>query len=101
MHVSRQVGPPKVRLHGGHEIEHSILKRKLRHRGLSNLDAAHFEPACIGSLGYGNALLRIIDTVDLPPCGRCRQLAERPSATAAHVQDGEILLYANVPQAPI
>src|SRR5580658_10300949 len=74
MHVSRQVGPPKVRLHLCHEIEHPILKRKLRHGGWANLDAAHFDPACIRSPGYGNALLRTINTADLPRGGAIASL---------------------------
>lgn len=64
-HTRRQVRPSEVRSHGHHKIEHATRERELRYRTMPNLDTAHTYSSCICFPACGDALLGIINAVNL------------------------------------
>jgi hypothetical protein len=66
LEVSGQVRPEVVCFHGSDDVEGVVRERQLRNGCLPYLDAAGLNPACVCSLGEGDAFLRIVDPYTLP-----------------------------------
>lgn len=99
--VAGQIRPPEVSFHGGDEIERAVRKRQLRNRAVADLHAAEIDPACIRSLGRGDALVGIIDAVDFSLRSHRRQFADGPTSATTDIEDGVIVADGDVPQAPV
>jgi len=100
-HIARQIRPPKVSLHSRSKIEHTVRKRQLRHRPLPDLHPAGVDLSCIESLRRGNALLGVINTIDLSLDSDRRQLTHRPPTPATDIENSVTLSHRNMPQPPV
>src|SRR5215472_14986538 len=68
---------------------------------MSDLHLAHIDPASIRSLACSDALLGMINAIDLPLRSTFRQLTERPASATTHIENCVVLLDGNVLQAPV